>query len=57
MRGEKIVPEMEGAQMENKFDITNKAIEVNTGKGNGIKVTMSYGGDRSLEELLITYLE
>ena len=37
-------------------DIKEKAIKVDTGKGNTIKVTMSYGEQSTLEELLIAYL-
>ena len=47
---------MEVAQMEEKIDIKEKAIKVDTGKGNTIKVTMSYGEQSTLEELLIAYL-
>ena len=42
--------------MEEKIDIKAKAIKVDTGKGNTIKVTMSYGEQSTLEELLIAYL-
>lgn len=42
--------------MEEKIDIKEKAIKVDTGKGNTIKVTMSYGEQSTLEELLIAYL-
>lgn len=42
--------------MEEKTDIKAKAIKVDTGKGNTIKVTMSYGEQSTLEELLIAYL-
>ena len=42
--------------MEKKIDIKAKTIKVDTGKGNTIKVTMSYGGQSTLEELLIAYL-
>ena len=42
--------------MEEKIDIKEKAIKVDTGKGNTIKVTMSYGEQPTLEELLIAYL-
>ena len=43
--------------MEEKIDIKAKTIKVDTGKGNTIKVTMSYGEQSTLEELLIAYLE
>lgn len=43
--------------MEEKIDITGKTIEIDTGKGSAIKVTMSYGQQSTLEELLIAYLE
>lgn len=33
-----------------------QTIKVDTGKGNAIKVTMSYGEQSTLEELLIAYL-
>lgn len=46
---------MEATQME-KIDIKAKTIKVDTGKGNAIKVTMSYGEQSTLEELLIEYL-
>lgn len=39
--------------MEEKTDIKAKTIKVDTGKGNTIKVTMSYGEQLTLEELLI----
>ena len=39
--------------MEEKIDIKAKTIKVDTGKGNTIKVTMSYGEQSTLEELLI----
>ena len=39
-----------------KIDIKAKTIKVDTGKGNTIKVTMSYGEQSTLEELLIAYL-
>ena len=39
-----------------KIDIKAKTIKVDTGKGNAIKVTMSYGEQSTLEELLIAYL-
>lgn len=42
-------------QMEEKIDIKAKTIKVDTGKGNAIKVTMSYGEQSTLEELLIEY--
>ena len=42
--------------MEEKIDIKEKAIKVDTGKGNTIEVTMSYGEQSTLEELLIAYL-
>ena len=42
--------------MEEKIDIKAKTIKVDTGKGNAIKVTMSYGEQSTLEELLIAYL-
>lgn len=42
--------------MEEKIDITAKTIEVDTGKDNTIKVTISYGEQSTLEELLIAYL-
>ena len=38
------------------IDIKAKTIKVDTGKGNTIKVTMSYGEQSTLEELLIAYL-
>ena len=38
-----------------KIDIKAKTIKVDTGKGNAIKVTMSYGEQSTLEELLIEY--
>ena len=41
--------------MEEKIDIKTKTIKVDTGKGNTIKVTMSYGEQSTLEEL-IAYL-
>lgn len=47
---------MEVAQMEETIDIKAKTIKVDTGKGNTIKVTMSYGEQSTLEELLIAYL-
>lgn len=47
---------MEVAQMEEKIDIKAKTIKVDTGKGNAIKVTMSFGEQSTLEELLIAYL-
>lgn len=47
---------MEVAQMEEKIDIKAKTIKVDTGRGNTIKVTMSYGEQPTLEELLIAYL-
>lgn len=47
---------MEVQQMEEKTDIKAKTIKVDTGKGNTIKVTMSYGEQSTLEELLIAYL-
>ena len=47
---------MEVAQMEEKIDIKAKTIKMDTGKGNTIKVTMSYGEQSTLEELLIAYL-
>lgn len=47
---------MEVEQMEEKTDIKAKTIKVDTGKGNTIKVTMSYGEQSTLEELLIAYL-
>ena len=47
---------MEVTQMEEKTDIKAKIIKVDTGKGNTIKVTMSYGEQSTLEELLIAYL-
>lgn len=40
-----------------KIDIKAKTIKVDTGKGNTIKATMSYGEQSTLEELLIAYLE
>ena len=43
--------------MEEKIDITDKTIEIDTDKGSAIKVTMSYGEQSTLEELLIAYLE
>lgn len=43
--------------MEEKIDIKAKTIKVDTGKGNTIKATMSYGEQSTLEELLIAYLE
>ena len=33
-----------------------ETIQMDTGKGNTIKVTMSYGEQSTLEELLIAYL-
>ena len=42
--------------MEEKIDIKAKTIKVDTSKGNTIKVTMSYGEQSTLEELLIAYL-
>ncbi|MCI7061209.1 MAG: hypothetical protein MR965_03270 [Lachnospiraceae bacterium] len=42
--------------MEEKTDIKAKTIKVDTGRGNTIKVTMSYGEQPTLEELLIAYL-
>ena len=42
--------------MEEKTDLKAKTIKVDTGKGNTIKVTMSYGEQPTLEELLIAYL-
>lgn len=36
--------------MEETIDIKAKTIKVDTGKGNAIKVTMSYGGQSTLEE-------
>lgn len=42
--------------MEEKTDIKAKTIKVDTGKGNVIKVIMSYGEQSTLEELLIAYL-
>lgn len=42
--------------MEEKIDIKAKTIKVDTGKGNTIKATMSYGEQSTLEELLIAYL-
>lgn len=42
--------------MEEKTDIKAKTIKVDTGKGNTIKVTMSYDEQSTLEELLIAYL-
>ena len=39
--------------MEEKREKKEKAIKVDTGKGNTIKVTMSYGEQSTLEELLI----
>lgn len=47
---------MEVAQMEETIDIKAKTIKVDTGKGNAIKVIMSYGEQSTLEELLIAYL-
>ena len=47
---------MEVTQMEEKTDIKAKTIKVDTGKGNAIKVIMSYGEQSTLEELLIAYL-
>lgn len=47
---------MEVAQMEEKIEIKAKTIKMDTGKGNTIKVTMSYGEQSTLEELLIAYL-
>ena len=47
---------MEVTQMEEKTDIKAKTIKVDTGNGNAIKVTMSYGEQSTLEELLIAYL-
>ena len=40
--------------MEEKIDIKAKTIKMD--KGNAIKVTMSYGEQSTLEELLIAYL-
>lgn len=42
--------------MEEKIDITDKTIEIDTGKGSAIKVTTSYGEQSTLEKLLIAYL-
>ena len=42
--------------MKGKIDIKAKTIKMDTGKGNTIKVTMSYGEQSTLEELLIAYL-
>ena len=42
--------------MEEKIDIKAKTIKMDTGKGNAIKVTMSFGEQSTLEELLIAYL-
>ena len=42
--------------MEEKKDIKAQTIKVDTGKGNTIKASMSYGEQSSLEELLIAYL-
>lgn len=42
--------------MEEKIDIKAKTIKVDMGKWNAIKVTMSYGEQSTLEELLIAYL-
>ena len=42
--------------MKEKIDIKAKTIKMDTGKGNTIKVTMSYGEQSTLEELLIEYL-
>ena len=42
--------------MKEKIDIKAKTIKMDTGKGNTIKVTMSYGEQSTLEELLIAYL-
>ena len=42
--------------MEEKIDLKAKTIKVDTGKGNAIKVIMSYGEQSTLEELLIAYL-
>ena len=39
--------------MKEKIDIKAKTIKMDTGKGNTIKVTMSYGEQLTLEELLI----
>jgi cassette chromosome recombinase B len=47
---------MEVTQMKEKIDIKAKTIKMDTGKGNTIKVTMSYGEQSTLEELLIAYL-
>ena len=47
---------MEVAQMKGKIDIKAKTIKMDTGKGNTIKVIMSYGEQSTLEELLIAYL-
>ena len=41
---------------EEKIDIKAKTIKMDTGKGNTIKVTMSYGEQSTLEELWIAYL-
>ena len=45
-----------GSTVYEKTDIKAKTIKVDTGKGNTIKVTMSYGEQSTLEELLIAYL-
>ena len=42
--------------MEEKIDITDKTIEIDIDKGSAIKVTMSYGEQTTLEDLLIAYL-
>ena len=39
--------------MEEKIDIKAKTIKMDTGKVNTIKVTMSYGEQSTVEELLI----
>ena len=42
--------------MEEKIDIKAKTIKVDTGKGNTIKVTMSYGEQSTLEDLMLFQL-
>ena len=39
--------------MEEKIDIKAKTIKMDTGKGNTIKVTMSYGEQSTLEECIL----
>lgn len=42
--------------MEDKINVTVNEFEVDTGECSIIKVTMSYGGEKSFEGLLIAYL-